>query len=309
MDDLSELGLTGTAGAAYLEALAGRRTLTGDDPELGELEAAELAHRDVDGVVRLNSPRRAVDRWAQREEDRVRRMRVAAESWEDLYRGLRDGRRSAVDVVTGRAAAGQVFAEVQSAARQQIRALDRGPYLEVRSQSPGPTQLQQMADGVAYRVVYDDEAFQMPDLREEIYGAVVAGEQSRVFAGVPTKAVIADDDRAILAHPRPGQEPEVIIVEQGLLLDALVETFELLWRLAIEVTVPARGQVATTQEPSEETRALLRGLAAGLTDDAIARELGLSERTVHRRIRRLQDLLAARSRFQLGIQAVRRGWL
>ena len=60
---------------------------------------------------------------------------------------------------------------------------------------------------------------------------------------------------------------------------------------------------------NDETRALLRGLAAGLTDESIGRELGMSERSVHRRIRRLQDLLASRSRFQLGIQAVRRGWL
>ncbi|MFI6060373.1 hypothetical protein [Streptomyces sp. NPDC051286] len=38
-------------------------------------------------------------------------------------------------------------------------------------------------------------------------------------------------------------------------------------------------------------------------------ELGVSERTVARRIARLQEVLGAQTRFQLGVQAGRRGWL
>ena len=41
--------------------------------------------------------------------------------------------------------------------------------------------------------------------------------------------------------------------------------------------------------------------------EVIARDLGVSERTVARRIARLQQTMAARSRFQLGLQAERRG--
>lgn len=63
------------------------------------------------------------------------------------------------------------------------------------------------------------------------------------------------------------------------------------------------------QGPSDDIRRLLVLLGAGLTDASIARELGVSERTVNRRIIALQDALAARSRFQLGVQAARRGWL
>ncbi|MFE7357241.1 response regulator transcription factor [Streptomyces sp. NPDC057543] len=56
-------------------------------------------------------------------------------------------------------------------------------------------------------------------------------------------------------------------------------------------------------------RQLLTYLSGGLTDESIARELGVSERTVARRITRLQQMLGARTRFQLGVQASRRGWL
>ena len=48
---------------------------------------------------------------------------------------------------------------------------------------------------------------------------------------------------------------------------------------------------------------------AGLTDESIAREFGVSERTIARRIGRLQEALGAQTRFQLGVQASRQGWL
>jgi DNA-binding NarL/FixJ family response regulator len=50
-------------------------------------------------------------------------------------------------------------------------------------------------------------------------------------------------------------------------------------------------------------------LLAGLTDHAVANQLGLSMRSVQRRIRALMDLVAAETRLQLGFHAARRGWL
>lgn len=47
----------------------------------------------------------------------------------------------------------------------------------------------------------------------------------------------------------------------------------------------------------------------GLTDKAIASDLEVSERTVRRRISQLQELLGSQTRFQLGVQASRHGWL
>ena len=64
----------------------------------------------------------------------------------------------------------------------------------------------------------------------------------------------------------------------------------------------------TEEQPdlSETDRALLH---AGLKDEAIARQLGLSERTLLGRITDLSTRLGATSRFQAGAQAARRGWL
>jgi DNA-binding NarL/FixJ family response regulator len=62
-------------------------------------------------------------------------------------------------------------------------------------------------------------------------------------------------------------------------------------------------------EPTSATRRLLRLMRTGAIDETIAREMGISLRTLHRRITRLQDLLGVRSRFQLGVIACERGWV
>lgn len=72
-----------------------------------------------------------------------------------------------------------------------------------------------------------------------------------------------------------------ILVRRSDLLEALIGVFESFWQIA--VPLPA--------------------------DESIARELGVSERTVGRRITRLQEAPGAQTRLQPGVQAGRRGWL
>jgi DNA-binding NarL/FixJ family response regulator len=75
--------------------------------------------------------------------------------------------------------------------------------------------------------------------------------------------------------------------------------------------VPIFGEPAETGTAAEalSTDALLAALAAGLKDDAIARQAGTSTRTVRRRITELATTLRARTRFQAGMLAERRGLL
>lgn len=59
--------------------------------------------------------------------------------------------------------------------------------------------------------------------------------------------------------------------------------------------------------PDHQTRDVLRLLDAGLKDEAIARQLGVSLRTVQRLVRLASEQLDVGSRFQLGAEAARRG--
>ena len=62
-------------------------------------------------------------------------------------------------------------------------------------------------------------------------------------------------------------------------------------------------------EATQEELDILELLAQGYTDEVVARRLGLARRTYRRRLRSVMDRLGARSRFQVGVLAVRRGWI
>lgn len=56
-------------------------------------------------------------------------------------------------------------------------------------------------------------------------------------------------------------------------------------------------------------RTVLRMMASGNLDEVISRHIGVSVRTTRRIISDLSARLGAGSRFQAGVEALRRGWL
>ncbi|HZE41126.1 MAG TPA: helix-turn-helix domain-containing protein [Stackebrandtia sp.] len=73
--------------------------------------------------------------------------------------------------------------------------------------------------------------------------------------------------------------------------------------ITTEAITPA---AAAPPELPLDQHELLRLLAGGLSDQAIGRRLGMSRRTVQRRIRSLMDFFDVQTRFQLGMCAARR---
>jgi DNA-binding NarL/FixJ family response regulator len=100
-----------------------------------------------------------------------------------------------------------------------------------------------------------------------------------------------------------------LLVHPSSLLDALVALFETVWMRASPLTVTEVDDLAAESTMSAEDRYLLSLLVAGLTDDAAGARLGISRRTVARRVQLLMEQTNSRSRLQLGWQARERGWL
>ncbi len=102
-----------------------------------------------------------------------------------------------------------------------------------------------------------------------------------------------------------------VLVRIPELTAVLLTLFEQVW----EIAEPLGGGPAQTggeesaDDPSDTERLLLRLLSLGVKDGAAARHLGVSVRTVRRMIADLMSRLNARSRFQAGTLASRRGWL
>jgi DNA-binding NarL/FixJ family response regulator len=137
---------------------------------------------------------------------------------------------------------------------------------------------------------------------------IAAGEQARLTENVPVKMFIADNRLGLIPLEVAGSADASLLIHESSMLDTLIALFDLVWERAIpihadgELSAPGTG-------PGDDESALLGLLAAGLTDSAIARHLGTHPRTVQRRVRELLDRLGAGTRFQAGLQAVRRGWL
>jgi DNA-binding NarL/FixJ family response regulator len=120
-----------------------------------------------------------------------------------------------------------------------------------------------------------------------------------MLRGVPLKLVVADRRTGLV---QTGQE--LIEIGPSSLLDALLRLFELLWQQATSLSP------SSSEGPlSFEDQQLLALAAAGLTDQAIARRLGVAQRTVERRMQRILKALDATTRFQAGLRAGQRGLL
>jgi DNA-binding CsgD family transcriptional regulator len=149
-------------------------------------------------------------------------------------------------------------------------------------------------------------------LEGDIREALAAGEQARVRPDLPTKLWIVDDKMAMIPiSTRQNAIGASFIVRPCDLLDSLIAMFEAEWDRAIPLRSFLGGDAARTNasEPDETRTAVLSCLAAGLTDESIARSLGCSLRTAQRHIRRLMQDLNVSSRFQAGMEARQRGWV
>lgn len=241
-------------------------------------------------------------------EERLHLAREEARQLAETYRtrSLSPG-RTVVELVTGRAELRQRVAQVQRAAHQEMRCLNRPPYVD-RSGTVA-TELEFLARGVAIRNVYDRSAVEQPGTLAKIERLTGAGGQARVLPSVPLKLFLADERLALVAlQPQPAAGPPVnrppaadeidaaLVIFPSGLLEALSNLFEGLWSRALPI--------APTARPAEpEQQRLIALLLSGLTDRAIARQLGIGHRTAQRRIAALMHHLGATTRFQAGVKA------
>lgn len=202
------------------------------------------------------------------------------------------------------------FRELQGNARHQFRACDAPPYPANDAAVVNTMEVDQLSSGLRFRILYDRTALDQPGRLADLEAGVAAGEQARVV-DVPLKMTIFDDAAAILPLHQPPDVESRLVVYHPVLLDALSALFEMYWDHALPLQF-TDGQAELDDHealPSADERHLLVLLVGGLTDQEIAAQLGISDRTVRSRVRAMMLRLDAVTRFQAGYQAVLRGWI
>jgi sugar-specific transcriptional regulator TrmB len=248
----------------------------------------------------------ALELLTTRRNDELQRARSIAAQWPAKVRRA-TSEEQPVEIITGREAISSLFQNLHRSARSSVVCLERLPYVVNPSLDYFSVQKEAMARGVVMRNIVDASVLEAPGKVAELLNEVADGEDIRVLPSLPMKMVVVDHATALIPLTLERARDIALVLRQSLLLDALCELFEIFWERAVPF-----GTAALTMKREKNLRRsvdadrLATLLAAGMNDKSIAQELGISARTLERRLLDLFRELDARTRFQAGWQAALR---
>ena len=245
-------------------------------------------------------------------ERRARAARGAAHELSQVFFQARAETRTPTDglrILTSLEDLHSASAEIVSGAQTSVRAMrDRSRRTETlfAASLRAHRERSYAADGteLVMRTTYEVAVLEIEGAGEVLRARAEGGEQFRFVQELPFSVLVVDETAAVVDVSRHAPDGGgSLLVRQPALVRALSELVDTVWRIG----TPA-GRARTAGLDRRDT-AILTLLAAGASDATIARQSGISQRTVERRVRALMDQLGAGTRFQAGVQAARRGWL
>jgi DNA-binding CsgD family transcriptional regulator len=143
---------------------------------------------------------------------------------------------------------------------------------------------------------------------------VPLGAKIRTVPVVPRRLIMFDREVAFVPLAGGQAESGAALVKEPALIEYLFTVFEMLWTqgrpfVTDHTTENTDEQAEPGDGRDEMSHTILKYLAAGVKDDAIAHRLGLSVRTCRRHIAAIMDHLNASSRFEAGVLSERQGML
>ena len=233
------------------------------------------------------------------------------------------GDTALVDVVVGAEQVGALYWHLMETATHEVLHLARPPYLQSTPELLDEVDRPEMSPSVAMRSVYESATFIDPVSLGTALDGRTTGAGLRLSPQVPLKLVIVDQKVAMLPARGDDSGGASLVVHAPAIVGALVELFERVWDAAMPQSMwgshdtaagpppdPDVGPAASGSWPTgprvrleQRTRSILDLMAGGLTDEAIARTLDISRRTVQAEVTALGEKLGARTRFQIGLFA------
>ncbi|MFI6446411.1 LuxR C-terminal-related transcriptional regulator [Kitasatospora sp. NPDC050543] len=306
VEDIScRLGLSDREVRAALDQLAELRLIRPSDEVPGE----------APGGLRPVDPRVGLPALLQHNESLLQRSQLEfEESQAEITRMLAEYRDESANEENNRIERLIGMATVQA----RLEELTRSTTTECLAFSPGGTQsatsleasrplnMDALTRGVQMRSVYLDSVRKDKATTRHAEWLTDLGGMVRTIPALPLRMIIFDRQMALVPiDPANTRKGAVQITSVGV-ITALVSLFEQVWTSATPLGAPKeRDEQGLTRQEQE----LLRLLGRGFTDEAAGKHLGLSLRTVRRMMADLMDRLGARSRFEAGLYAGRRGWL
>lgn len=212
-------------------------------------------------------------------------------------------------VLEGNETARQFLAELGDSLQHELLTVHSGGALPQEAIDAAlPKDLAVLERGVEVRTVYLSSAVRSLPTLGYLEQLSDAGAQVRIRDTLPFRMVLADRVTAVCSMKWAEGRSGAVVVRGSTYVQLLRRMFEFCWAEA----QPMEAVIGRSTRPSgddldAEQRLMLRLFSDGLTDQAIARQLGVAPRTFTRKLRILFEQLEVDSRFQAGVEAVRRG--
>ena len=300
------------AGEARPAARVGQAV--GLSPEVIDDLLAGLADRGLitrsGDDYRASPPEVALGALVNKRNEELDQVRRSAAELQGQYREAARNRRAAdfIEVVHGQDHVNRYYLHLVERARSGLDILTKPPYLAgagvlqtLRAENAG------IRRGVRSRSVYDGDALDEDGTLAIARQSIGFGEEARATSGLPFKLVIVDGRTGFMPLDLRSPALGALLVHASPLLEALIALFEGIWARAVPMRADRPG--SDPDIPAARSADVLRLMSAGLKDEAIARALNLSRRTVQKHVTDIMTTLGARTRFQAALLANERGWV
>ncbi|MEV7275547.1 helix-turn-helix domain-containing protein [Streptomyces sp. NPDC093111] len=225
-----------------------------------------------------------------------------------LRAGLEPGSEVEVEIVDDPAQVRRELAELTDTVRESVHSMLTGAVRREEMALELEWDRRRVARGVRVHAMYSQRVGAVPEMVQHLAERTALGVEVRLSPVVPMNMVLADDNFALL--PTDPHDPEsAAILARG---PGLVRSYRALYGYCWHAATPYGHEEPAEHGGdglSEQQRAALRMLASGIKDEQVARNLGVSLRTVSRLISEVMQELDAASRFEAGVKAARLGLL
>ena len=147
--------------------------------------------------------------------------------------------------------------------------------------------------GEAQRAVYPASVLGSPDGQRWMGQWAEVGEDQRVLPSTDTEFAVFGSAAVVALAAWDDPSLGYAIIRDPLVVRLYTAYFDLAWKAAVPASALSGG-------PGSDDPPLVELLELGLKDEAIARHLGVSLRTVRRRVAQLMAVNGVDTRFQLG---------
>jgi DNA-binding CsgD family transcriptional regulator len=206
-----------------------------------------------------------------------------------------------VEYISDRRAKDRLLHDLTATVEETCDSLHAGPMppMEVLERSLAED-AELVARGVRRRAVHRQTLLQTPRHARYLRELAALGVEVRLIEHAAYDLILLDRMVACLpAEPGvPGSD--ILVLRGSALINAQLAMYEDYWLRAVPYEATAADPPDAELTPQE--RVVIRLMAGGLSDDQIARRVGVHRRTVQRSVAKLMERLGATSRFEAGLR-------